>query len=72
MIGFVLFIGALLMLCFELANLYMQTMTQREVIERIPKQQKIAVTSKEYYRHFDLAATDLKANTGRRTKRSDK
>lgn len=46
MIGFVLFIGALLMLCFELANLYMQTMTQREVIERIPKQQKTAVTSK--------------------------
>ena len=60
MVGFVLFIGALLMLCFELANLYMQTMTQREVIERIPKQQKTAVTSKEYYRYFDLSATDLK------------
>lgn len=72
MIGFVLFIGALLMLCFELANLYMHTMTQREVIERIPKQQKTTVTSKEYYRYFDLSATDLKANTGRRAKRSDK
>ena len=72
MIGFVLFIGALLMLCFERANLDMQTMSQREVIERIPKQQKTAVTSKEYFRHFDLAATDFKANTGRRAKRNDR
>ena len=59
MIGFVIFVGALLMLCLELASMYTQFITQKEVLERMPEK-KIAVTSKEYYRHFDLAATDLK------------
>lgn len=73
MIGWAIMTAALLMLCLELVSLYMQLCEAKEKAAMKSKQdpELERKTSKEYYKTFDLAATDLK-RTGRKRLKNDR